>query len=65
MNTDSKPEVELSTVDGNAFSIISACRKAARRAGWDDDEITKVTDEMKSGNYDHLLQTAMRYFEVA
>lgn len=29
-----KPEVELVEQDGNAFAVIGACKKAARKAGW-------------------------------
>jgi hypothetical protein len=59
-----KPKVSLSDHDGNAFYIIGACRKAAKKAGWTEEQVTKVSDEMKSGDYDHLLQTAMKYFKV-
>jgi hypothetical protein len=57
-----KPSVELSS--GNAMLIIGACAKAARRDGWTDREIADLAAEMMSGDYDQLLQTAMRYFVV-
>jgi hypothetical protein len=60
--TMNKPTVKLK--DGNAFGIMAACRRAAKKAGWTDEEVSKVVEEMKSGDYDHLLQTAMKYFEV-
>ena len=37
--------------------------KEAKRQGWTDAEIAKVTEEAKSGNYDHLLQTLLDYVE--
>lgn len=58
-------EVELSGVDGNAFFILGQCQKAARRAGIDQDRINEFTEKATSGDYDHLLQTAMTYFEVS
>lgn len=61
---EQKPIVELINSDGNALSIIATCRKAARKAGWTNAEWKAVQDEMMSGDYDHLLQTAMKHFEV-
>lgn len=59
-----KPVVALIGADGNALSVVGLCRRAARKAGWKNDEWDKVQTEMLSGNYDHVLQTAMKYFEV-
>ena len=61
----SKPEVTLIGQDGNAFAILGACRKAAKRAGWSPEKWDKVNDEMMSGDYNHLLATAMQHFEVS
>ena len=59
-----KPEVQLLGQDGNAFAIMGACQQAARRAGWDKEKIDSVLSEMMEGDYDHLLRTAMKHFEV-
>ncbi len=56
--------VALTGHDGNAFVILSRCRKAAREAGLSDGEIATFVAEAMSKDYDHLLQTAMRWFEV-
>ena len=40
------------------------CIRAAKRAGWTPEEITEVVDEMKAGDYDHLIQVAVLNFEV-
>jgi hypothetical protein len=56
--------VTLTGHDGNAFIILSRCRKAARDAGLSDDEIAAFIAEAMANDYDHLLQTAMRWFEV-
>jgi hypothetical protein len=61
---EAKPELVLVGEDGNAFAILGAAQKAARRAGWPQEKITAMLDEAKSGDYDHLLQTMMEYFEV-
>ena len=58
------PKVKLSGRDGNAFAIMGECQKAARQAGWSAEQIKVVMDDMKAGDYDHLLQTAMKNFDV-
>jgi hypothetical protein len=58
------PKVTLTGEDGNAFSIMGRCQRAARRAGWTQEQIDVVLNEMQSGDYNHLLQTAMKHFDV-
>ena len=43
---------------------LGRCRKAAREAGLRDSEINAFLTEATAGDYDHLLQTAMRWFDV-
>lgn len=59
-----KPVVKLSGNDGNAYAIIAACARAAKKAGWSEEKIAAFKKEAMSSDYDHLLQTAMRQFEV-
>jgi hypothetical protein len=59
-----KPVVVLTGCDGNAFGVIGACLKAARRANWDKAAIGALSADFKSGNYDHLLGVAQHNFEV-
>jgi len=59
-----KPIVELTGRDGNAFAILAACSSAAKKAGWTAEQIGNFRTEATSGDYDHLLQTAMKYFDV-
>jgi hypothetical protein len=56
--------VALTGHDGNAFVILDRCRKAARDAGLSDDEIAAFVAEAMKKDYDHLLRTAMGWFEV-
>ncbi len=55
--------VELVGEDGNAFAIIGRVSKALKRGGHGD-LVNEFTKEAMSGDYDHLLQTAMEYVEV-
>ena len=64
MTTQEKPSVTLIGRDGNAFAILGACRKAMRKARWDQEKQNTIMEEMMAGDYDHLLGTAMKYFDV-
>lgn len=56
-----KPTLELSGVDGNAFMLLGKARKVALKNNMDWE---KINAEATSGDYDHLLQTLMQYFDV-
>ena len=60
------PEVTVQLVgnDGNAFAVMGAVSKALRRAGVSKEEVDKYKEESMSGDYDHLLRTAMKWVEV-
>lgn len=58
------PIVKLTGQDGNAFAILGLCQRAACTAGWSQEHINTVMDDMRSGDYNHLLQVAMREFDV-
>jgi hypothetical protein len=57
-------EVQLSNNDGNAFAIIGRIRKALKRAGVSSDECDNFTNEATSGDYDNVLQTAIRWVNI-
>ena len=59
-----KPMVALVGLNGNAFAVIGACKRAAKKAGWTDEKWKDVNEEMTSGDYNHLLHTVVKYFEV-
>ena len=54
-------EVGLSGEDGNAFAIIGRVSAALRRAGLCGDEIKAFQTDAMSGDYDHVLQTSMKW----
>ena len=58
-----KVKLDLCGIDGNAFAILGKFARQAKRQGWSQDEIQAVFDEAQSGDYDHLLQTIMKYTE--
>jgi hypothetical protein len=58
-----KVRLNLVGLDGNAFNLLGAFRRAANEQGWSDEEIKAVFDEATAGNYDHLLRTLMTHTE--
>ena len=57
-------EVELVGSDGNAFAIMGKVQKALRQHGVPKEEINQYLTESKSGDYDNLLATALRWVTV-
>jgi hypothetical protein len=58
-----RPPLRLVGESGNAFAIIGRASNALRAAGRQED-IPRFQTEAKSGDYDHLLQTCLRWFNV-
>ena len=57
--------LDLDGLDGNAFALMGAFQHQARREHWTPDEICTVLLEMSNGDYDHLLQTLIKYTQPA
>lgn len=57
--------VELSGKDGNAFAIMANVGKALKRNNVPQEEVEQFYAEGMSGDYDHLLRTAMRWVVVS
>lgn len=49
--------------DGNAFSLMGAFKRAARKQGWLDWEIEKVITICMSSDYNNLLATLLDHCE--
>jgi len=58
-----KIKLELAGIDGNAFSIMGTFRKAAKKQGWSDSEISAVLDNAMSGDYNNLLAVILSHCE--
>jgi len=57
----SKKKVNLNLVgiDGNAFAIMGAFKKQAKKENWTTEEIKEVLDKAMSGDYNNLIRTIM------
>jgi hypothetical protein len=60
-----KPKLRLTGEDGNAFLILGRAMKALERSGAGPEEIARFLKEAKSSNYDHLIQTVMKWCDVS
>jgi len=58
-------QVRLTGSDGNAFMIIGKVGNALRRGNVPKAEIDAFRTEATSGDYDNVIQTAMRWVEVS
>jgi len=60
------PDITIPMVgeDGNAFAILGRVNREMRRAGLTAEERAEFTAEATSGDYDHLLATVMKWFDV-
>lgn len=58
-------QVQLTGNDGNAYAIMGAVSKALRKAGATKEQIDQYMSESMSGDYNHLLVTAMDWVEVS
>lgn len=59
-----RPRVRLRGQDGNAFWILGTCNKAATKAGWTTGQWTAFRAEATSRDYNHLLATVIRNFDI-
>lgn len=56
-----KVNLKMVGLDGNAFAIMGAFQRQARREGWKQDEINQVLDKARSGDYSNLICTIASY----
>lgn len=54
-----KRTIDISGPDGNAFVLLGNANRLAKQLNLDP---TAITDEMTSGDYEHLIETFDKYF---
>ncbi len=57
----SNPVLKIIGTDGNAYALLAKARIVAKDNNMDWE---KIRDEAMSGDYDHLLLTLCKYFDV-
>ena len=56
--------VKLVGQDGNAFNLLAIMRRELKRNGVSSEEVNQFMEEAMNGNYDHLLQTCIKWVNV-
>lgn len=59
-----KPFLQLVGQDGNAFAILGAALRAAKKAGWSEAQRDAYTSRAMSGDYQNLLAVTLEFFDV-
>ena len=57
-----KPKLKL--IDDKYSAILAAARSVMKRNGNPDDQIERFMKEAMSGDYQHLINTCRRWFEI-
>jgi len=55
-------EIDLTGPQGNAFFLLGTASKLGRQLGWDKDEIEILLRQMRSGDYENLINVFDRNF---
>lgn len=58
---DKKVDLDLETTNNNAFALMGAFSRQAKREKWTKEEIDAVLKECQKGDYNHLLQTLIKH----
>ena len=56
-----KVKLKLVGLDGNAFALMGAFSRQAKKEGWDKEDIDAVIAECKKSDYSHLVSTLMAH----
>ena len=56
-------KLNLVCLDGNAYALMGAFMKQARREKWEKEEIDLVIAKAKSGDYNNLLAVLMTHIK--
>jgi hypothetical protein len=59
-----KVNLNLVGLDGNAFMLLGAFRRQAKKEGWTKEEIDAVCQQAMSGDYNYLLGVLLEHTET-
>lgn len=59
--TNKKLNLSLVGLDGNAFVLLGAFQRQAKKEKWTKEEIDYVLKDAQSSDYNHLLRVLMSY----
>ena len=61
-DTYKKQVIDLTGPDGNAFYLLGTAMNLCKQIGISVERRDEIIDEMKSDDYEHLIQTFDKYF---
>jgi len=61
-DTTRKTVIDLTGPDGNAFYILGTAMNLCKQIGISSSRTTEILDEMKSSDYENLIQLFDKYF---
>ena len=59
-----KVKLNLVGLDGNAFALMGAFSRQAKREGWTSEEVNSVLTEAQAKDYNHLVTTLADHCEM-
>jgi hypothetical protein len=59
-----KVKMTLDGANKNAFNILASFKSNAKKQGWAEEEIKKVTDECLSGDFDYCLEVLQNHIDT-
>ena len=57
-----KRVIDINGPEGNAFCLLGTAMSLCKQIGISDTRTEEIVDEMKSDDYEHLIQTFDKYF---
>lgn len=57
-----KPSIDIDGPQGNAYVLMGYASRFGKQLGWDEEEVDAVLEDMRSGNYRHLVEVFDRHF---
>ncbi len=57
-------EIDLTSIDGNAFAIMGAAQRILKQAGATKEELDEYLKESMSGDYDNLVATVSKWLVI-
>ena len=57
-----KRVIDLNGPEGNAFCLLGTAMSLCKQIGISSERTEEIVDEMKSSDYEHLIQTFYKYF---
>ena len=56
--------IDIDGPQGNAYCIMGIVANALKECSFTKEQINSILDDMKSGDYDHLVSVAKRYVTI-